>query len=87
MLGDTLTTYIGNDPNPVVTTRVTQPPPPESDNSFIDHHGRNLYARIHGTSGVTVLTNDDLAVSLERESGQGDEVFVAAFCALLKAAA
>lgn len=79
-IGDTLTTWIGNDPNPVVTTRNSG----ESDDDFIDRHCRALLARLTGTE--TTLKNDELDVSLARAPGQSDVAFVAAFNAALKAA-
>lgn len=81
-IGNTLTTYINNDPVPVVTTRNTG----ESDNDFIDRHCRALLARLQGTSGVTKLQNTETGVELGRQPGWTDEQFVAAFDAELKAA-
>lgn len=87
MLGNTLSTYFGTDPTPTVTNRITTPPPPESDNDFIDRHGRAVLARLHGTTGINVLKNEELSVSLARSTGQSDELFVTALVGLLKAAA
>lgn len=81
MIGNTLTTYLDNDPNPVVTTRMSG----ESDDDFIDRHCRALLARIQ-SQGTTVLKNTETGISLARSSGQSDEAFVAAFDALLKVA-
>lgn len=86
MLGNTLSTYVNNDPTPTVTHRITTPPPPETDDDFIDRHGRAVLARLHGTSGVAYLKNSELDVGLNRTLGQSDEDFVTAFVAALKAA-
>jgi hypothetical protein len=80
MLGNTITTWIGNDPTPVITTRNSG----ESDNDFIDRHCRAILARVHGSD---TLKTDEVSVSLQRAPGQSDEAFVTAYDVALKAVA
>lgn len=81
-LGNTLTTYIGNNPTPVVTTRTIG----ESDQDFIRRHGRAVLAVLQGT-GATMLKCTELGVSLERDPGQSDAGYTAEYVTLLEAAA
>lgn len=86
MLGNTLTSKITGYPS-VTDTRITMPPPPESDDDFIDRHCRHVYNVVHGiTPAVTDLTCVELPVEATRGFGQSDEAFVAAYCAALQAA-
>lgn len=80
-IGNTLTTYLGSDPTPVVTTRWVG----ESDDDFIDRHCRAVLA--HLTGGVNVLKNTELDVSLARAPGWSDVVFAAQYNTALKNAA
>lgn len=81
-LGNTLTTYIGNNPTPVVTTRNAG----ESDQDFIRRHGRAVLAVLQG-SGANMLICAELGLELEREPDQSDEAFAAAYVELLEAVA
>lgn len=85
-LGNTLTTFIGNDPTPTVTHRDTSPPPPdESDNDFIDRHCDELLRRIQGETPT--LTNALLVAPLEPQSGWTAEDLIASFKEALQEAA
>lgn len=87
MLGNTLSCTITGYPT-VTDTRITTPPPPESDADFIDRHCRHVYNVVHGiTPSVAKLSCTELGVIVERQDGQSDEAFCAAYDAALKAAA
>lgn len=81
-LGNTLTTYIGSDPVPVVTTRTAG----ESDTDFIRRHGRAVLARLQGT-GAAKLSNTETGVELAPMEGQTLAEFVSDFVDLLLQAA
>lgn len=77
-LGNTLTTYIGTDPTPVVTNRESG----ESNQDFARRHGRAILARLQ-SQGVGALSNVETGAKLGPLQGQTLEEFVADFVDLL----
>lgn len=79
-LGDTLTTWVGSDPTPVVTHRNAG----ETDDQLIDRHCRAVLERLNG--GVGLLKSAEFGFSLEPQEGWTSVQLVQAYNAMLKAA-